>query len=114
MRSPRSLEIKPLKFQLGTAYWVDFLQAKCAQDETLSAVEMATEFFDVDDVKLLLLSKVIVIAPANYGICLCESVIFSFQDPETQAYRRMLPHGGPGSKLDLLTAAAGHCTRLAI
>jgi hypothetical protein len=26
----------------------------------------------------------------------------------------MLPHGGPGSKLDLLTAAAGHCTRLAI
>jgi len=34
--------IKPRTFQLGTAGWIHFLQAKHAKDETLSAVEMAT------------------------------------------------------------------------
>jgi hypothetical protein len=59
-------------------------------------------YFGDSDVKFLLLSMeifldTIVRTPAIYGISVWISD-FSFQGPETQAHKQVLPHSNPGNK----------------
>jgi hypothetical protein len=99
MRSARLLAIKPWTFNLDTADCVHFLQGNYAEDETPSAVEWLQECLGGDYVKFSFVSTIIVRTDAIHVICVCvKSVTFSFQDPQIQAYRQMLPHSGPGSK----------------
>jgi len=68
-----------------------------SKDETLPAVEMATGMSPWWLRQILIRVYDKGKNPCNLRYLYVKSVTFPFQDPQTQAYRQMLPHSGPGT-----------------